>query len=72
MVTRPEGCSLLQGPFALTPSGALYKILLCWGSCLTWTTRRDHVSQIVRGLQAFYDSTAFVMNWEREGEWEGG
>ncbi len=27
VVTVPEGCSLLQGPFALTRSGALHKIL---------------------------------------------
>jgi hypothetical protein len=37
VVTRLEGCSLLQGPFALTHSGALHKILRSWGSCLTWT-----------------------------------
>jgi len=48
IVTRPEGCSLLQGPFALTHSGALHKILRCWGSRLTWTTRREHASQIIR------------------------
>jgi hypothetical protein len=29
VVTKPEGCSLLQGPFALTHSGALHKILWC-------------------------------------------
>jgi hypothetical protein len=62
VVTRPEGCPLLQGPFALTHSGALHKILRSWGSSLTWTAHREHSSQIVRGLHAFYDSTAFVMN----------
>jgi hypothetical protein len=72
MVTKPEGCSLLRGSFALTHSGALHKILRYWGSRLTWTALREHAGQIVRGLQAFYDSAAFVMNWEREGAWEGG
>ena len=66
MVTRPEGCSLLQGPFALTHSGALHKILRTWGSCLTWTAQREHASQIIRGMQAFYDTNAFVRNWARE------
>ena len=72
VVTRPAECSLLQGPFALTHFGALHKILRCWGSCLTWTTQREHASEIVRGLHAFYDSTAFVLTWERDGDWEGG
>jgi hypothetical protein len=72
VVTGPEGCSLLQGPFALTHSRALHKILRCWGSCLTWTTQREHAGQIVRDLHAFYDSIAFVMNWARDGDWEGG
>jgi hypothetical protein len=42
VVTKPEGCSLLRGPFALTHSGALHKILRCWGSCLTCITQREH------------------------------
>jgi hypothetical protein len=37
MVTRPGGCALLQGPFALSINGALLKILNTWGSRLTWT-----------------------------------
>jgi hypothetical protein len=72
VVTRPEGCSLLRGPFALTHAGALHKILRSWGSSLTWATQREHAGQIVRGLQAFYDSAAFAMNWERDGGWVGG
>ena len=72
VVTRPEGCALLRGPFALTLSGALHKILRSWGSCLTWTAQREHAWQIVRGLQAFYDSASFAKIWGREGGWEGG
>ena len=60
--TRPEECPLLQGPFALTHSRALHKILRSWGSTLTWTAQREHANQIVRGMQSFYDSDAFVMD----------
>jgi len=35
VVTRPEGCSLLQGSFALTHSRALHKTLRSWGSTRT-------------------------------------
>jgi hypothetical protein len=35
LVTRPDGYSLLQGPFALSVHGALHKILNTWGSRLT-------------------------------------
>jgi hypothetical protein len=34
LVTRPGGCVLLQGPFALSINGALQKILNTWGSRL--------------------------------------
>ena len=37
-----------------------------------WTTQHDHASQIVRGLHAFYDSTAFVMNWDGRADMGGG
>jgi hypothetical protein len=68
VVTRPEECPLLQGPFALTHSGALLKILRSRGSCLTWVAQREHVSQLVRGMQAFYDSASFVISWEGGGQ----
>ncbi len=75
-VTKPEGCSLLQGPFALTHSGALHKIMRVWGSLLTWTAQGEHASQIVRGMQVFYDSSAFISNWGRlddgGGDWDEG
>jgi len=32
LVIKPEGCSLLQGSFALTHTGTLDKILISWGS----------------------------------------
>jgi len=41
MVTKPERCSLLKGPFASTHTGALHKILRTWGGAhnLDGTTR---------------------------------
>jgi len=35
LVTKPEGCSILQGPFALIHTGGMHKILRTWGSHLT-------------------------------------
>ncbi len=66
VITRLEGCPLLQGPFALTHSRALHKVLRAWGSCLTWTAQREHASQIVKGMQSFYDANAFARGWGRE------
>ena len=72
IVTRSEGCSLLHGPFTLPHSGAIHKFLSWWGSCLTWIAQREHASQLVRGMHAFYDSITFVMSWEgREGRGDG-
>jgi hypothetical protein len=72
VVIGPEGCPLLQGPFALTHSGALHKVLRSWNSCLTWTTQREHANQLVRGMHALYNSDTFVMSWEGGGQVEGG
>ena len=44
LVTKLEGCSLLRGPFALTPTGAFTKILRTWGARITWTAQREHAS----------------------------
>ena len=63
LVTKPEGCVLLKGPFALTHTGALHKILRIWGSRLTWIAQREHANQLVRAMHAFYDSSAFVRLW---------
>ena len=58
LVTRPGGCTLLQGPFALSINGALLKILNTWGSRLTWTAQREHAAQIVGSMDAFYASVS--------------
>ena len=68
LVIKPEAYFLLQGPFALTHTGALHKILRTWGARITWTTQREHAGQIIRGMQAFYDSVAFTMQWGGLGE----
>ncbi len=63
IVTRPEGCSLLSGPFALTHKGALKLILRTWGARITWIAQREHAGQILRGMQAFHDGLAFARGW---------
>jgi hypothetical protein len=68
LVTKPEGCSLLQGPFALTHTGALQKIMRTWGARITWTAQREHAGQILRGMQAFHDAVTFAKGWEGRGE----
>ena len=49
VVTRQEGCPLLQGPFAITHTCDLHTILRSWGSYLTWTAQREHASKLVKG-----------------------
>ncbi len=63
MVTKPEGCSLLQGPFAMTHTVALQTILRTWGARITWTAQQEHASQILRGMHAFHDTVAFTRGW---------
>ena len=63
LVTKPQGCSLLRGPFALSHSAALKYILDTWGARITWTAQREHAGQILRGLQAFHDGIAFSRGW---------
>ena len=61
MVTRSGGCSLLQGPFALSINGALHKILNTWGSRLSWTVQREHAAQIVGAMDDFYAGAHFLL-----------
>ena len=64
LVIKPEGCSLLHGPFALiTHSGALHKIIITWGSRLTCTTQRGPASRFVMRMYSFYDIAAVAMQW---------
>ena len=60
LVARLGGCSLLQGPFALSLNRALHKILDTWGSRLTWTAQREHAAQIVSAMDSFYASAHFL------------
>jgi hypothetical protein len=71
LVTRPGGCSLLQGPFALSTNGALLKILNTWGSRLTWTAQREHAAQIVGSMDAFYAGVIAHVLGQGAG-WDGG
>ena len=52
-----------RGPFALTHTGGLHKILMTWGARKTWTAQRERAGQILRGMQAFHDDVAFTMRW---------
>ena len=72
LVTRPGGCSLLQGPFALSVNGAFLKILNTWGSRLTWTAQREHAAQIVASMGAFYASTPTPVVLGQGAGWDGG
>ena len=60
LVIMLGGCSLLQGPFALSINGALHKILNTWGSRLTWTAQREHAAQIVGAMDAFSAGAQFL------------
>ena len=71
MVTRPGGCALLQGPFALSINGALLKIPNTWGSRLTWTAQREHAAQIVSSMGVFYANAIAPVLGQGAG-WDGG
>ncbi len=66
LVTKPEGCTLLHCPFALTHTRAMHMMLRIWESRLTWTAQREHASQVARGMHAFYDGATFAMLWGGE------
>ena len=69
MVTRPGGCSLHQGSFALSLNGALHKILNTRGSRLTWTAHREYAAQIVCAMDSI-DATShflFVLDQRTDG-----
>ena len=69
--TRPGGCALLHGPFALSINGALLMILNTWGSRLTWTAQREHAAQIVGSMDVFYASALSLVLGQGAG-WDGG
>ena len=54
LVTRPSGCRLLLGPFAVKPNVAISKIMFAWGSRLTWTAQREYAAQIVRAVESHH------------------
>jgi hypothetical protein len=82
VITMPGGCSLLQGPFALSINGAFHKILNTWVSRLTWTAQREHAAKIVGAMDAFYVGAHFltvqdqravgVNGLDSAGGWDGG
>jgi hypothetical protein len=75
LLTRPGGCPLLQGPFALSINGAFLKILNTWGSRLTWTAQREHAAQIVEAMDSFYSNSLSLSSSVVPGHgagWDGG
>jgi len=60
LVTKPSGCSLMKGPFALTMKGALRRILNAWGARLTWTDERQHTAQTLHNMESFYSCASFL------------
>jgi len=66
LVLRPNGCSLLSGPFALSLNGALRKLLFTWGARLTWTAQRHHAAQILLGMDSFFANASFLSAFDQE------
>jgi len=60
LVTRPSGCPLMKGPFALSLKGALRKILNTWGARLTWTAQRQHAAQTLHSMDTFFSCSSFL------------
>jgi hypothetical protein len=60
LVTKPSGCPLMKGPFALSMKGALRKILNTWGARLTWTAQRQHAAQALHSMESFYSCSSFL------------
>ena len=60
--------------FCIDPLGSSSQDLAVMGGMpyVEKKNQREHASQLVRGLQAFYDSTAFVMNWDGRANIRGG
>ncbi len=59
LVTRPEGCPLMKGPFALSHMRALKKTLHTWEARLTWTVPREFAAHVIRSVDNFHACNAF-------------
>ena len=66
VVSRPSGCRLLQGPFAVSRSVAIHKILHSWGSRMTWCVQREHTAQILHGVDAHQRGQAMAATFLAE------
>jgi len=60
LATKPSGCSLMKGPFALSMKGALRRILNAWGARLTWSAQRQHAAQALHSMKPFYSCASFL------------
>ena len=60
LVTKPSGCPLMKGPFALSMKGALRKIMNTWGARLTWIAQRQQVAQTLHSMEFFFSCASFL------------
>jgi hypothetical protein len=60
VVTKPSGCSLMKGPFALSMKGAIRRILNAWGARVTWTAQRQHATHALHNMESFYSCASFL------------
>ena len=60
LIKRSTAWCLLDGPFAVPPSVALFKVLSCCGSRLTWIAQREHVAQVVGAVETPKSTTYFL------------
>ena len=74
LVKRSSSCCLLHGPFAIRPTMALSKVLInCWGTRLTYVVQKEHVVEVIRGVEAHkVDVTFLYFVVGREGSVPGG
>ena len=65
LVTKPSGCPLMKGPFALSMKGALRKILNTRGAKVTWTAQRQHAAQALHSMESFYSYASFLSSTDQ-------
>jgi len=66
LVMRPNGCSIMSGPFDVSLNGALRKLLFTWGARLTWTAQRQHAAQILNGMESFFANASFLFAFDQD------
>jgi hypothetical protein len=60
LITRPSGCYLISGSFAMSQGAALAHIMARWGARITWSIQREFAAPLVRAVMAHKASAAFL------------